>query len=248
MVLRILFLILFLVGGSTTQACDIKLRVSSFEPFMIKHETGWAGIDVEQARAVANRLDCHLLFVEAPWARGLSLLKAGKVDVMVNMSRTAAREKFLYFAGPQRIESIRLVSTASNFKLVTSWYQLSHLDATLMRQRGSFFGKRFEQLLRRNIKLKRQLVETSSHDFRLDLIDKGRVDGFIIDMTYFYYLRKVNPKAQRLIVHPLSINDSPVYFAFSKQSISKPRMVEIELAISTLIEEGTIKRIMASYL
>lgn len=248
MTIRIFIFIIFFLGAAPSQACTIKLRVTAFEPFMIKHEAGWGGIDVEQAQAVVSRLNCQLSFVEAPWARGVSMLKTGKVDMMVNMSMTNARKEFLHFAGPQRLESIRLVSEANAIVPVTNWHQFSRLDAVLMRQRGSYFGQRFERMLRKNAQLRQQMLETVGHDIRLDLIEKGRVDAFVVDTIYFYYLRKTNPKALNLIIHPLAINDSPVYFAFSQKSISKERMVEIELVISTLIADGTFNKITASYL
>ena len=248
MVMRILFLILLSINGAIVEACTLKLRVTAFEPFMIKHEAGWSGIDIEHAQALATRINCQLRFVEAPWARGVSMLRLGKVDMMVNMSITPTRQEYLHFAGPQRLESIRLVSKVDTIGPVTSWQQLSKLDATLMRQRGSFFGKRFESMLRKNDKLRRQMLETVGNDIRIDLVEKGRVDAFVVDITYFFYLRKTNPKALNLIVHPLAINDSPVYFAFSKESISKERMIDIELAISTLIAQGTFNKIMANYL
>ena len=247
MVIRVVLFFVFMFECLTVEACIIKLRVAPFEPYMIKHEAGWNGVDIEQAQALVNRLNCQLQFIEAPWARGVSMLKVGKIDMMVNVSKTSLRQKFFYFAGPQRIESIRIVSEAQTIQLVTNWHQLSRLDAILMRQRGTFFGKRFERLLRQNDQLRRQMHETVGHDIRLDLIEKGRVDAFVVDMAYFSYLQKTNPNAQNLIIHPLAINDSPVYFAFSKASISNQQMAQINLAVATLITEGTFNSIMTNY-
>ena len=120
----------------------------------VKKDNVWTGLDIKYGSALVENAGCTLTTIEAPWARGLKMLKTGEVDLMLNMSKNKLREEYYHFIGPLRIERIRLVSKKNSLSLIHSWEQLKRLDAILVLQRGSYFGKKFEGILDNNIKLK----------------------------------------------------------------------------------------------
>ena len=236
-----------MVASVKINACQLVMRIQTHEPFAFLQDDRWQGIDVEQGQALAGRLGCQLSFVVTPWARGIELLKAGKVDFMASVSRTPKREKLFYFVGPQRNESIRLVSHARVMRPMSNWQQLMRLNARIMVQRGAFYGERFERVLRKNYRLRRQLIETVQSDIRLELVQKERVDGFVVDKLNAIYMINTNPKAQDLYIHPLVIHESPVYFAFSRVSTNPNRIIKIDKVVDELISDGTFGAIIARY-
>lgn len=238
---------IFCCSYSVLHACTIKLRVHTYMPFSYKQQNTWVGADIEQAKAVVQHLNCRLDFVEMPWARGIQMLKTGKIDMMTNVSKNKERQGDMYFLGPQRYESIRLVSHNNTIKPVTSWQELSRLNKILLRHRGTYYGERFESILKENQSLRSRLIETSGQSIRMDLLNIKRVDGFIVDMQYANYLRQLDPIANNFLIHPLVINDNPVYLAFSKASISETRIQQLNRVVALLISNGTFSDIAKRY-
>lgn len=215
--------------------CELTMRIYSFAPLAMQNEQKqWVGTDVDYGNALAKQLGCGLRLVEAPWARGMEMLKAGKIDFMVNVTRTKAREAFLHFVGPQRTEVVRLVSQKGRMPLVTSWAQMSTLDAVLMRQRGSKFGPQLEQLLKDNKILSSKMLDVVSNDVRISLIERQRVDGILVDELFVDYYNSNKPRIE-LEKHPLMLSTIPVYFAFSKANTSPERIREIREAFDKLV-------------
>ena len=88
---------------------------------------------------------------------------------MLNMTKNKRCEEYYHFIGPLRIERIRLVSKKNTLSLISSWQQLKTLDAIFILQRGSYFGKRFENTLDNNINLKTKLRELADNDIGIQL-------------------------------------------------------------------------------
>jgi polar amino acid transport system substrate-binding protein len=198
----------------------------------VKNNNVWTGADINYAEALVKEIGCELTIIEAPWARGLEMLKIGKVDFMVNMSKNPLREKYFHFIGPQRVEKIRLISKKNALPLINSWTQLKTLDAILMRQRGSYFGKKFEKILNKNKILKIKLREFANNDISVKLVFTVRVDALLVDELYLDALPK--DVKNLLDVHPLIINSNSVYYAFSKVNFDKVQIEKVQKAFNTL--------------
>jgi len=208
------------------------MRSHVFPPLAVKNNNIWSGIDINYGRALIEAAGCQLKITEAPWARGIELLKAGKLDLMVNVTKNPEREKYFHFIGPQRIENIVLVSKKSSLSQIYSWKQLETLDAVIMRQRGSYFGEKFENTLNNNTKLKEKLKELASNENRIKLINTRRIDAFLVDELFI----NAQPKKTRdlLEIHPLIISSNPVYYAFSKASVDENQIKKLQAAFEQL--------------
>jgi polar amino acid transport system substrate-binding protein len=198
----------------------------------VKKDNVWTGLDIKYGRALVENAGCTLTTIEAPWARGLKMLKTGEVDLMLNMSKNNIREKYYHFIGPLRIERIRLVSKKNSLPLINTWEQLKTLDAILILQRGSYFGKKFENILDKNIILKAKLRKLADNDIGIKLLNTGRVDALVVDEIFIDNL----PKGIKdlLDIHPLIINSDPIYYAFSKVNFDKVRIKKLQEAYNLL--------------
>ena len=194
----------------------------------VKKDNVWTGLDIKYGSALVENAGCTLTTIEAPWARGLQMLKTGEVDLMLNMSKNKLREEYYHFIGPLRIERIRIVSIKKSLPLITSWEQLKNLDAILMLQRGSYFGKEFAHILDSNIILKTKLRELADNDIGIKLLNTGRVDAWVVDEIY---IENLPEEIQSLLdVHPLIINQDPIYYAFSKANFDEVRIKKLQEA------------------
>jgi polar amino acid transport system substrate-binding protein len=198
----------------------------------VKKDNVWTGLDIKYGSALVENSGCTLTTVEAPWARGLKMLKTGEVDLMLNMSKNKIREKYYHFIGPLRIERIRLVSKKNSLSLIHSWEQLKTLDAIFVLQRGSYFGKKFEDILDNNLILKTKLRELADNNIGIKLLNNGRVDALVVDEIFIDDLPK--EVKDLLDIHPLIINSDPIYYAFSKANFDEARIEKLQKAFNQL--------------
>lgn len=229
-------------------SCHFNVRTFVFPPFAYKDQHGhWSGIDVEYTKMLLDQARCRYTFIEAPWGRGLEMMRTGQVDMMLNVTRLKEREKYLHFVGPQRLEILRFVSKKDGIDDISQWDQLAQVEGTLMRQRGTFIGERFEQLLRDYQTVKSQLMFLPNTVARIDLIRKGRTVGFFAEQTYLLHAFATNSDYSILKLHPLVINQTPVYFAFSKESVTITQLAKLQKAYSELYKLKKIQAVEGHY-
>ena len=243
----VLWCLCLLLSCSFAYGCELKMRVYGFAPMAMQDKNKkWTGADVDYGKALAKQLGCELKLIVAPWARGLELLRAGSIDYMVNVTRTEERAKWLYFVGPQRMEVVRIASIKGRLPTVNSWQQLSELDAVLMRQKGSEFGPRFDQMLVENKILQSKLLELINNDIRVELLQRNRAHGILVDEVYIDYYNQ-QTKAQQLEKHPLIIAKEPVYYAFAKAHTSEEEIAKIRAAFNEVSKTKSYRQISATY-
>lgn len=241
-------LLSFDVHSAESQSCDLRVRIYDFPPLAVQDSEGrWSGMDIDYARVLLDKTGCKYTFTNMPWARGLRMIELGTLDLMLNVSKTEQRKESMYFVGPQRQEVMRLISKKGRLPKITQWQQLDTMDAIFMRQRGTYVGDRFEQALKKNPNLSSRLVSLADTGIRIEMLKRGRGDGFFAESTYLYNQLQTNPAFTDVEVHPLVIHSAPVYYAFSKASISASLMVKIRAAYQQVATTATFKDIPLRY-
>ena len=210
---------------------------------MQNEDKSWRGVDVSYSKALINAIGCKHKFVVIPWARALELLKSGDIDLMVNVTKSAQRARHYHFIGPQRYETIRLVSRTDAFKPVKTWQQFAALDAVLLRQKGSLYDKKFENALRRNTRLRERLVQLTTNEINMSLLKKGRIDGMFIEQFLLDYRIKNDKTIPPIEIHPLVMSRIPVYYAFSKKNYSKQQIAKFEQVFNQLRKSEAFRRL-----
>ncbi len=83
-----------------------KIRVTNIPPLYFQNESDqWTGLTVDLANVLLNEAGCKADFEAISWARSLNLIKTGGIDMMMNLSKTDYRKKFIHFIGPQSNET-----------------------------------------------------------------------------------------------------------------------------------------------
>ena len=73
-------------------ACEMKVRVQAYPPFAMQDpHGGWYGLDLDYAKVLLKQLNCDIKVIDAPWGRGLEMLKTGDIDLMVNVTKNPER-------------------------------------------------------------------------------------------------------------------------------------------------------------
>lgn len=162
------------------------------------------------------------------------MLRVGSLDLMVNVTKNPEREKLYYFVGPQRIENIRLMGLKGAIEPIDSWEKLGQSEARFMRQIGAYYGAEFEQFISDKTRFKGELMELSDNRIRLKLLQKNRVAGVFTEELYADYSLANVAQPELFIKHPLIIQTTPVYYAFSKASVSEQQIAQIRAAFQVL--------------
>ncbi|MFT4929145.1 MAG: polar amino acid transport system substrate-binding protein [Phenylobacterium sp.] len=233
---------------SSAFACELTVRTYPYPPFAMKDQHGqWRGIDIDYTKVLLDESNCRYTFVEIPWGRGIVLLREGKIDMMLNVTKTPRRAPFMHFVGPQRMETLLLVAKKDSLPMISHWSQLKTLEATFMRQRGTFIGERFEQLLTENPTLKNRLIYLANNVVNIDMIRKGRAVGFFSEQAILKHEYAKNPDYSILETHPLVINRAPVFYAFSKASMSAKQIQIIIEGYHRLEATNKLEAVEAQY-
>lgn len=234
--------------GADTSGCELVVRTYTFPPLAHKDQDDqWQGMDIDTTKVLLDQAGCRYTFIDMPWARAMRMMKVGQVDMMLNVSKTPERERDFYFVGPQRHEEIRFVTKKGRFPKISHWHQLETLKATLLRQQGTFKGKRLEHVLNNSPILKERLIILPYDDVKIELIAKDRADGFFAEIMYLANQLATNPAFSIVEIHPLVIYKAPVYFAFSREGMSIENMKKINAAHEHLVKTGALKAIVKRY-
>jgi polar amino acid transport system substrate-binding protein len=237
-----------LLWSVNVNACDVKVRIQPFSPLAVVDDKGyWSGMDVEFIQALLDTAGCSYQFVDVSFAKGINLMKTGQVDLVLNLSQTVKRTPFIHFVGPYRREVFKIVSRKNKMKLIDDWKDLEQLKATLIIQRGAFLGGRLNATLDKNTALKRRMVELPDNETRIELLKRGKVDGFFAEGIYLSEQLANNADFRDFQVHPLVIHSAPVYYGFSKVGMSKKAMNKIRRAFAKLAKSKRLQQIEAKY-
>lgn len=230
-ILTILFLI-FSLSTFELFACHLSVAASTAPPLVIKTgEEKWSGITFQYLESLLSEAHCTYDIVEVPFARGLKMLESGQIDLALEITRTKEREKHFYFVGPYRKEEIRLV-TRSNLS-INSWEELATTRARLIKNRGSFYGTKLNEVFELNKFLKSSQIDMIDFDTSFNLIIKNRADGVFIEQSQWFEISKKFAR-EKLILQPLVIFKSPVYFALSKNSTNENLVKKLDSALTKL--------------
>jgi polar amino acid transport system substrate-binding protein len=240
------FICLYFIAFSSL-SCQLDVRLEQFSPESQKSkQNNWVGIDIELTQALLNEAECSFNVLEVSWARALIMLTSGKLDLILNMSKTSEREKDYYFIGPIRNETIVFATYENNRVPINTIEDIVKLDKPIAIQRNAYYGEEIQYYLQHKY-YKESFVHVANNETKLRLLKRGRISGFL--------------EAKRNIIHGINndenykgvwfpdviIHQNPTYFAFSKKSINKALKQKISEGFSRLVARGEIDKIIKKH-
>ncbi len=237
--------------GTSGFCAEISIRVpegSEYAPFFIRDKGGrWKGLSIELVEALLVEAGQVSVYVPMPFARGLKSMKNGTIDMMLNMTITEDRKKFMFFIGPQLDETIYLVIRNDADFSIASLDDLKKLPKAIGVERGKVYSKTFEKKRAVDKVFKNHLEEVNEVDLNERKLEAGRISGFIGFGYNVLYQINNNPHYKNFTVHPFKINQDNVYFGFSKKNFSKDRLGIFQQAYDRANRKGEFEKIKKQY-
>jgi polar amino acid transport system substrate-binding protein len=138
-----------LVLGVSAQACTKRLRWSDDPPYSQRQADGTvSGLAVELNRLVLHRMGCDVSLVEMPFARALTELRTGGLDILDGMYPLPERAEYAHFSQPQlRSRNLVYVRAADQGKAAgRSLRELFDAGWTVGAQVGVVYGPAYTVL------------------------------------------------------------------------------------------------------
>ncbi len=119
-------------------ACALRVGWTQYPVYTFKDAQGnVTGIDAELTNAIAKDIGCTVKLVELPWARIVSEIRNGTLDMTSSASRTPEREAFARFSDPYREAEVAIFVRRGEFKQVPAgWFVIDLPNGFQARDRG----------------------------------------------------------------------------------------------------------------
>lgn len=214
-------------------------------PFCWLENGQWRGMDMDFYEALEKEAKIPFVYEQLPWSRGIDYLKAGKCDIMTQLSKTPERETYMHFLGPYTQEEMVLVVKKDRVK--SSIASLDELIAEARKsqlligiEEDAFYSSELNARLESDPAFKAQfdfgkmtLSEMVLHDRLFACIDRRVVISHQINTI---------PTYRELAIHPFVIGVGPVYFGVSRKT-PEPIVKRLQAACDRLMKNGTFKKI-----
>ena len=219
---------------------------TSFPPHIVLTPQQPEGLNVQMIRLLAAQVGCRVRFVNSPWARALKLLQQGEIDVISQLTYNQIRAKDIAFIGPHHQERMWLIADPAKVPPLRQLADLPQWPASLLIAvlNGGYFGPQLQQL-RDDPVLQRRFYPMVSNQDKLALLESGRVQAVLEEELAWFW----RVKGQATVYRPLLlVHADPVYFGFSRVSVSPELLRRLDAAWLQLYQSGQLQQIRDYYL
>jgi ABC-type amino acid transport substrate-binding protein len=192
------------------------------------------GIDIDMARALANRLLVQPRFVDTNFAEFMDRLEAGSCDIaMTGVGISAARQQRVAFSKPYMTSAVYAVTTRESNR-ITRWDDIDTVGTVV----AVAVGTLMEPLMRRSLKAAELLVVRPPRTLESE-IQAGRADAFMSDFAYTRRMLSVHDWA-RVIEPPDRFGEALYAYALPRGDASW--LAEVNNFLTVAKVDGTLAR------
>ncbi|RZQ52615.1 hypothetical protein C1E23_13220 [Pseudoalteromonas phenolica] len=174
-------------------------------------------MDIELTKTLLNQAGCTYKF----WGRALKMLETGSLDMMMSVSKTTERSKYIHFIGPQGIEQILVVSKASPKIILNRFEDIKSTPLPIGVQEGAFYGSDFTKFVSSLSNPDAYFFKVPNNDLKPFLLMKDRTFRFLEEkLNIDYEIRHPLALKDVYIQPPLITNKVTGYFALNIESLS----------------------------
>ncbi|WP_163830940.1 substrate-binding periplasmic protein [Spartinivicinus ruber] len=205
-----------------------------YEPFLYQNENKEVvGLDVVVIKNVFKRASCNYHFIEMPWKRSLVEIEQGNLDMLPTASITEERKKYAFYSKSYRDEEYRIIirkGEAERWQL-SKLSDVVGLQMRVLIELGAWFGDEFNTA-RQDKRFKKLLLERPMIDNKaLRMLLASYVDGILMEPPTAKYKAAEQGILDKIEVHPYIVNADPVFFMFSKKTVSQEDIKIINKAL-----------------
>jgi polar amino acid transport system substrate-binding protein len=230
-------------------SCDatIKVGYTDWPPFQIPQKDGPPkGIDIDIHRALEEIHGCEIKFKKEPWKRTLRGLKKGSTDVANTANKSPEREKYGNFSAsylPYKAVLFQQAGDDRSFESLTDFLDKGNKLSIVI---GYDYGDKTNKIVKMD-KYADQINEVKNPKLSVRLVAAGRVDGTIGNRYTLGYTARENNVVSKIRATDTIIQSEPVFFMFSKKSVSQDVIDHFNTAIKKLKDQGRIQEIVNKY-
>lgn len=206
-----------------------------FPPMVFKQGKELAGVEVELARALGERLGRPIVFVEVPWNDQVESLIANKTDIiMSSMSITMARRHVVTFSRPYFIVGqMALVRREDLNKYALGFpFSLPGTPGVLRATTGDF-------LVQRDFPNNKRKVYATTTE-AVSALQKKKIDLFVSDSTLVWHLAGRHA-TEGLAAVPIALSEEQLGWAMRKSDDTLQQSVNE--FISKSIQDGSLLKV-----
>jgi polar amino acid transport system substrate-binding protein len=206
--------------GLAKAACELRVGWDEWPPYFTYEEGGFHGLEYDLLKSTADAAGCKLDWWQIPWARALSMLRAGELDLLYGAGYSAERAEYAKFSIPYRQEQFVLMTASkagdeTETVSLNDWIrstQVGNGPRVIGIFRGNFYGEQIERILRNNEKV--ALVELRENEQMIGMLEAGRLDGYIVED----YVAQLQLQRSAFPLHRYAIKEQmgdPLHYMFS---------------------------------
>ena len=235
---------------AAAQDCVKTVRWAEDAPYTYRDTGGnVAGLSVETVNTVMARLNCQVRWVELPWARALTDLQRGRLDILTGARMTPERAQFAYFS--------RATNRSPNMLFMTqdaaTRYPVTKLDAivdTPLRlgvQIGVSYSQEYDTLQQQPA-FRAHLTGISSRLNGWKMMEVGHLDAMFADeISAVMELQQLHLESRIVANKAISWGDA-AHIAFSKESVPKAFADAFDRELGTMMANASMRRLREKYI
>jgi len=243
--------LLWLAGSAVlaAPACVLTQRWNEDPPYSMRAAGGEiSGINIELVATALARMGCQVRLLEMPFARALSELEAGRLDILPGALRRPEREVFAHYA-VDRWHSRNVLFAHVDSKAIWPQQRLLEIRASGFRlgvQLGVSYGPEYAELTR-DPSFVRSLEKSGSRRNLWQMLKLRRIDGLIADeLTARHELAALGLQE---VVHMTGVvvSDEASGFAFSKKTVKADFVARFNEVTAAMQKDGSYQAIVQKY-
>lgn len=224
----------------------VKLRVGYDEakPFHFLEKGVVVGTDADILRKAAENIGCELSFEELPWARTLTYLEHGELDVAIGASFKTKRAEWAYYSAPYKSIDHWLYTRADKNSDVASIEDFFKRRLTLGVVTGWSYPTELRSVLDspENSKF---IIKVSSFGQLPKMLNADRVNGIVAIPEHLQ-----SEVLKHTLSHPFAVRAKyreELHFMFSKQSVSSDVVANFNNALFQVVTSGYRQKTFLKY-
>jgi polar amino acid transport system substrate-binding protein len=206
----------------------------------------WQGVAIDVFRLLAIKSKCQVKIVNVPWDRTVDSLSRGKIDALSMFTFSEERAKFSYFIGPHYKEAIVLVVSKVLHESIEQPQDLMTFQGLIGKTQGSYYGEELNGLLKSK-EVASRLVNIVSNQRSIEMLKMGRLDAVIEELSVVNYLFNTGVLDKNEYMVKLKFSLNPVYFGFSKKSVTPDRLKTLQTSWLELRDSEQVRQIYQKY-
>lgn len=240
----------FATRHGASASCTLTVGWEPYVPYQFTGEQGEVtGGDIELMRTIAKAIGCHAVFKEMPWARQLSELKNGTLDVAMSASRTPERESYARFSIPYRQSEMAIFvrdGTAARYPL-SGLSDISRMGFRLGVISGYYYGDEFETL-KHDATFASHVDAAADYPTNIRKLLHKRIDGFLVDdLAVMLAAVRSLGVAHRVERHPLYIPGDEFHLMFSRRAVDPELVATVNRTLEEMKSDGSTEAIFKEF-